>query len=252
MERIARRAWLCTAAIGTAALASPMAVHAQEPAPPPPPLRLTANAALVSAAGNTDIVTLSGDQQIDYQPTGSRWTFTERIGAVYGRTDGVTSANRIEGGLRVQRAIGERLAAFVSGKYERNRFAGIRRRFEEVAGLSYAVLRRPRTELTVEAGASFNQQRDLEGVDDAFVAARTAGAFRQLFTESAYLQQTVEFLPNVEEGDDLRINSLTALVAPLSRRFALKVSYEIRYDKLPEPGFERTDRVFTSGLQVTL
>ena len=252
MERIGRPAWLCTAAIGTAALASPLAAHAQEPAPPPPPLRLTANAGLVTAAGNTDITTLSGDQQLDYHPAGSRWTFTERIGAVYGRTDGVTSANRIEGGLRVQRGVGERLAVFASGKYERNRFAGIRRRFEEVAGLSYAVLDQPRTEFTVEAGASFNQQRDLEGVDDAFVAARVAGAFKQHFTESAYLQQTVELLPNLEEGDDLRVNSLTALVAPLSRRFALKVSYEIRYDRLPEPGFEHTDRVFTSGLQVTL
>lgn len=252
MDTIARRTWVCAAAIGAAAWASPMAAQAQEPAPPPPPLKLTANAALVTASGNTELTTLSGDQQVDYQPAGSRWTFTERIAAVYGRTDGVTSANRLEGGLRVQRAIGERLAAFVSGKYERNRFAGIRRRFEEVAGLSYAVLDRPRTAFTVEAGASFTQQRDLEGVDDAFVAARAAGAFKQLFTESAYLQQTIELLPNLEESEDLRINSVTALVAPLSRRFALKVSYEIRYDKLPEPGFERTDRVFTSGLQVTL
>ena len=41
-------------------------------------------------------------------------------------------------------------------------------------------------------------------------------------------------------------------MAPLSKRFAVKLSYAIRFDNLPEPGFERTDRVFTSGLQVTL
>ena len=44
---------------------------------------------------------------------------------------------------------------------------------------------------------------------------------------------------------------MLALVAPLSDVIALKLSYAIRFDNLPEPGFEKTDRIFSSGVQVT-
>jgi putative salt-induced outer membrane protein YdiY len=59
-------------------------------------------------------------------------------------------------------------------------------------------------------------------------------------------------LPDLETSKDLRVNSETAIVAPLSARFAVKLGYLIRFDNLPEPGFRKTDRLFTSGLQVTL
>ena len=252
MKRYAVGMGFRAALLGLVTTVAPATAGAQDPAPPPQPFKLTANAGLVSATGNSDITTLSGDQQLEYQPIGSRWTFTQRVGAVYGRTEGVTSANRIEAGLRAQRLITQRISAFVAAEYEKNRFAGIGRRFEEVLGLSYAVLEGPRTELALELGASLNQQRNLEGADDSFVAARTAGTLKHLLTETAYLQQKIEFLPNLEVGDDFRINSVSSVVAPLSRRFAVTLGYEIRYDHLPEPGFEGTDRVFTSGLQVTL
>lgn len=250
MRQFAFPTCLYAPVVGLAAAAA--AAQAQAPSPPPPAFKITANAGLVSAAGNTEITTLSGDQRIEYRPTGSGWTFTQHLGAVYGRTDGVTSANRIKGGVRIQHVVEERVSAFVSAEYEKNRFAGIRRRFEEVISLSFDLLQAPGTELALEMGASLNQQRDLEGIDDSFVAARTAGELKQQFTETAYLQQKIELLPNLEASEDLRINSETALVAPLSRRFAVKLSYAIRYDNLPEPGFQHTDRVFTSGLQVTL
>jgi putative salt-induced outer membrane protein len=109
-----------------------------------------------------------------------------------------------------------------------------------------------RTKVEVEAGLSLTQQRSTLDVTDNFSAARSAALFQYNFRPTAYLLQTVEVLPNLEETDDLRVNTETALVAPLSRRLAVKISYVVRYDKLPEPGFEKTDRLLTSGLQVTL
>ena len=47
----------------------------------------------------------------------------------------------------------------------------------------------------------------------------------------------MEVLPNVDQTDDLRINSESQLVAPLARRVSLKVSYAVKFDNLPEPGF---------------
>lgn len=236
-------------ALAGALLLAPAALAAQDP--PKKPLVVTANVAFVDAAGNTDVTTLSGDERLEYGPPESGWTFAQFAAMVYGRTEGETSANSLKLGARADRALTTRLAAFGGASYERNRFAGIARRFEEIAGLAYRILDRPRDELSAELGASFNQQRNLDGIDDDFVAARVAGTYRHLFTEHAWFQQLVEFLPNLEDGDDRRINSESSLVAPLSTRFAVKVAYTVRFDNLPEPGFEKTDRILSSGLQVT-
>ncbi|HEU5051355.1 MAG TPA: DUF481 domain-containing protein [Gemmatimonadales bacterium] len=232
----------------TAAAAAP--AGAQGPAPPE--VKITANAGFVNASGNTEITTLSGDQRIEFRPAGTGWTFAQFLGAVYGRTNGETSANRLKGGARIQHVVGERLSAFLSAEYERNRFAGIKRRFEEAVGLTVAVVQETRTQFELEMGASLSQQLDLSDSSNVFVSARTAAEFKQLLTEAAYLQQMVEILPSLELAEDVRVNTETALVAPLSKRFAIKLSYAIRYDNLPEPGFRPTDRVFTSGLQMTL
>ena len=66
-----------------------------------------------------------------------------------------------------------------------------------------------------------------------------------------YFQQIVEFIPNFEVSDDYRLNSETALVAPLSSNFAIKVGYLVRYRGLPPDGVKKTDTVFRTGLQVT-
>ena len=236
-------------ALVTLATLVPAALAAQDP--PKKALVATANVAFVDAAGNTDVTTLSGDQRVEYAPDGSGWTFSEFLSIVYGRTEGETSANALKLGARADRALTARLSAFAGAGYERNRFAGIARRFEEIAGLAYQLLDQPRDQLSTELGAALNQQRSTGGIDDAFVSARAAATYRHLFTEHAWVQQLIEFLPSLEDGEDRRINAETSLVAPLSERFAVKLSYVIRFDNLPEPGFEQTDRILSSGLQVT-
>jgi putative salt-induced outer membrane protein YdiY len=47
------------------------------------------------------------------------------------------------------------------------------------------------------------------------------------------------------------VNTETGLVAPISSHIGLKLSYVIRFDNQPEPGFKKTDRLLTSGVQVT-
>jgi putative salt-induced outer membrane protein len=237
-----------TAALAILAGVAPLA--AQTPAPPKR-TRLTASAGLVDVAGNTRLMSLTGDQRLEHRTADARWMFSQNAGAVYGRTDDSTTATLLKAGLRADRALSARWSAFLGAGFERNRFAGISRRFEEVLGLGWKALSTPRDRLVLEAGASFNQQRSTLDQSDNFVAARGAAAFRHQFTATAYFEQLAEFLPSLENGDDLRINTETALVAPISARIALKASYAIRFDNLPAPGFKKTDRILTSGIQIT-
>jgi len=61
----------------------------------------------------------------------------------------------------------------------------------------------------------------------------------------------VELLPDLKTSENLRVNTESDVVAPLSQHIALKLSYVIRFDNLPEPGFKKTDRLLTSGIQIT-
>ena len=221
---------------------------AQEDAPPP--VAFTGDLGFVNTAGNSEVTTLNLGERLTYRTAG--WVLGEFFNVIYGETDGKESTSLWKAGVRVDREITLRLAAFGLGGWERNKFAGISRRFEEALGLAYKVLTGGKSQLGFEAGVSLNQQRStLAGVaDDNFVAGRAAGRYRYNFSESAFLTQLLEFLPNLEESDDYRLNSETALVAALSKQMALKLGYVVRFDNLPEPGFKKTDRLFTSGIQV--
>lgn len=226
-------------------LAAPLA--AQQPAKP---WSLVTDLGFVNAAGNSDLTTLSVGEKLAY--TAGPWTLGQTFGIVYSRSDGTTTANQLKGGIRADRKLSGVLGGYLLGNYERNRFAGIARRFEEGAGLALSAVQGPKDHLDFEAGVSLIQQRSTTDIDQNFTAGRAAASYKRSLTEAAYFQQQVEFLPNLEETDDYRVNSETSLVAPLAKSLALKLGYTIRFDNLPEPGFKKTDRIFTSGLQIAL
>jgi len=218
---------------------------------PPKVVTFTADFGFVNTAGNTDMTTLNAGEKVEWKP--GKVAFKQGFAIVYGETDGNTTTSNLRADLRADYPLSDDvLTLFGAFAFDRNRFAGIARRFEENVGLAFKAVRGDRNQLTFEAGASFTQQRDILEVSDNFTAARGAALFKHLFTETAYVQQSVEALPNLEDSEDLRINTETSLVAPLSKRVALKMSYVIRYDHLPEPGFKKTDRLFTSGIQISL
>lgn len=215
---------------------------------PPRPWKLQTDLGFVNTAGNTSTTTLNAGESFSY--TTGPWTLGQLFAVVYGRTDGEKSAENYAASLRGDYAISEHFGVYGLGKWDRNEFAGISRRFEEGVGLTFTPVARERTTLAFEAGISANQQLTTDDVEDTYASGRGALLFKQLFATSAYFQQTAEILPNLKEGDDYRVNTETALVAPLSRSIAFKASYVIKFDNDPEPGFEETDRFLTSGLQI--
>jgi len=214
------------------------------------PVAVTLDLGFMNAAGNTRLTTLNGAEKVTLRPTGSRWQFEEQATAVYGRTSDSVTAEQIKVTGRADYKVLAVFHLFLGGTYERNRFAGVGRRFEEIAGVALRPVDSPRDLLSIEMGSAVTQQRSTAAVEDNFVAMRVAANFKHLFTQNVYLQQLAEALPNVDDLNDTRVNSETSLVAPLSARVALRLSYVVRFDNVPEPGFQKTDRVFSSGVQL--
>ncbi len=223
------------------------ALTAQDPAPVV--TKITADFGYVQAAGNSQVTTTSVGQKLT-QSRG-RLGLEQTFNFVYGEQEGVVNTNFLRAGLRGDYKLGGHFSGFASVAYDRNSFAGIERRFEENLGIAWRAIGAPRDTLRIEAGASVTQQRSTAGVVQDFPAARAAFAYRHLFSETSYFLQTLEAIPNFKDTEDFRVNTESAVVAPISARIGLKLAYVVRFDHLPEPGFQKTDRIFTTGVQIT-
>lgn len=215
-------------------------------------VKFTVDAGFAHTSGNSDVTSISGGQTFRYM-TGS-WILSQSFDALFNRTGDSTTAENYQGKVRGDRALGQdgRLALFLALRASKDRFAGINRRFEEALGVSYDVVKTPKNVVMVEAGATMVQQQSTAGVNNDYPAALTGASYLHYFTPEATFTVTGEYIPNLENDDDYRLNGEAKLLAPLSGAISLSVSYLVRYDNQPEPGFKSTDRFFISGIQLAL
>lgn len=211
---------------------------------------LTGDIGFVSTSGNTELTTINIGDKLEFRS--DAWAVAQKFSVIYGTTEGETSTSLWRGSLRGDRSLSSRVAFFLLSEFDRNTFAGIGSRYGQSAGVAAKVIAGTRDKLDAELGAGYVWQNAVGGgVDQEFSAGRAALMYRRALSAKATFGQSIEFLPNFKQGDDLRINAETSLTAPISTGIAMKAGYVIRYDGLPEPGFKKTDRILTTGLQVT-
>jgi putative salt-induced outer membrane protein YdiY len=217
----------------------------------------------VNASGNTSVTTLNlGDKYVT-NTADKRVIFTQSFNAVRSQTDGEKQAENYRAQVRLDYGLGGKLYLFGLTGWDRNVFAGVSRRFEETVGLSYKALALPNDDLAFEIGLSQFQQRNTIATagsfDDNFTAGRLAGLYKRKLSGSSTFTQGLELIPNFSTSKDFRLNSETALAAPISTNVGLKLGYSIRYDNLPgfKPApaavgsrFKKTDRFLTAGISI--
>lgn len=216
----------------------------------PDPWTFTADLGYVIAGGNTELQTLNLGEKVTFDPSGA-WRFAQTAAWVYSESEDETTANLIGGELRGDYDFTTRLAAYGSVGYYRNTFAGISRRITEGAGLGYKAWLAPRDTLVLEGGVNLFQERLTSDVTDDYVSARAAGAYTHLLSDKAHFRLGAQFLPDLSDFADYHLDANAELAAPLSANVAIKLGYLLRYQSEPAPGFEETDTIFTSGIQVT-
>lgn len=218
--------------------------------PPPDPWTFKADLGYVLVGGNTDLQTLNFGDKVTFAPAGA-WRFAQTANWVYSESEDQSTANLIAGELRGDYDLTPRLAAYGTGGYYRNTFAGISRRFAEGVGLGYRPVLAPRDTLLAEAGVSFFQERTTADLSDDYTTARMAGWYKHLLASKAWFALGAQFLPDLSDFGDYLLDANAELAAPLSANIAVKLGYQLRYQSEPAAGFEDTDTIFTSGVQVT-
>ena len=221
----------------------------------PPATEFNGDVSFVNVSGNTSITTLNiGERFIRRM---APWEFRQELSTVYGKTDGTESSNLWRASLRADYGLTTRWALYALTAFDRNKFAGIKSRVAEGVGAVARVIATDIDQLNIEAGFQVTQQRNLDGTGDDFNSLRGATSWKHAFSPGAYVFQSAEILPNLDERKDLLVNSETALVAPLSSHIGVKLSYLVRFDNLPALNatgtapFRKTDRILSSGIQIS-
>ena len=211
--------------------------------------KVTADVGYVQTGGNTNLTTLNVGERFTQQR--GRLSLLQQLNVVYSEQRDTVKANQLRVATRGDYRIDQIMSVFFAVTFDRNRFAGIQRRFDEQVGVQARLFAGRRDTLRIEGGGNVTQEVRLDGIQRNFPSARAAGSWRHAFNRTSYFHQTAEFIPNMRDSDDWRLNTESTVVAPVSSKVGLKVSYVVRYDNLPAAGFVDSDRLFTTGLQLT-
>lgn len=241
----------------------------------------SADLSVVLTGGNSAVTTLSLTDKFTYGWTRSQVVIealalktrteerelTNVAGEVEVQRRSRTTAEEYSLGSRYRYRFYDGFFAFASLGWQRNELAGIENRYTVASGLGYQVLDTERTKLSVEAGADWTRENPVAALADEFVGAQVRTLLERQLTNVAKVDSELELLENLEDTEDLRVNWLTALTASLSEVFAIKLSYQFRFDNQPvveivppdSPGeeaatftLEETDTRFSASLVVNL
>lgn len=210
-----------------------------------------ADLGLVNTSGNTQVTTVNFSDALTVQTSPAN-KVGQGFAVVYGTLSRRVQTSLWVAGLRDTYTLNPTIGLFAVVNFDRNTFAGIDRRFEEGGGVSIAAYNAPRDHVQVDLGVSVFEQHSTMGVERNFPAGHTAVDYKHTFGKNEYFEEILDATPDLTRASDYHINSSTSLVAPLSRKIGIKVSYEILYANEPPPGFKTTDRLLTTDIQLTL
>jgi putative salt-induced outer membrane protein len=150
--------------------------------------------------------------------------------------DGGTDQQRILAGYQVDYKFSERLYAWGRFEYEKNREAGINRRFAESAGLGYRVIVPAPVTWDIEVGPALRQTRFVTGSENSF-AVRGASRFAwALSPTTVFTNDTAIFWDSAGS-----INNTAALTARLFGALAARLSVNLAWEEAPPLGLEKLD-----------
>jgi putative salt-induced outer membrane protein YdiY len=237
--------------LGAALAATTSLARAQDAAPKDTVKNFTANVNLgfVNISGNTSLTTLTAGDEITLLD--KAWTFKQVLAYVYSKNDSAETANQLAIGLRAERAFGPKWGMYLGVRYYRDPFAGIDRRLGEQVGATYHAIAAPNDLLDLEAGVGLTQERSTSQVENDFPNGRLAARYRHSWQKKTYFQEAIEYLPDLNNSENYRVNSLAELLAPLSESISMRLAYAIAYNNRPEPGFKDSDRTLSVGIQLS-
>jgi putative salt-induced outer membrane protein len=203
---------------------------------------------LVSTNGNTKSNTWSAKDTYGYT-----WTHTvlELVaGGLGAESNGVATAENYYAHEKVSYKLSDRNYTFEKIGWEKNRFAGLNERYDGNVGLGRELISKPNDKLIGEFGAGYTREDRISVPNNDFASLRAYSKYTRTISATSNFTQDAEYIQNLDNNDDFRANTETAITAALSTHFSLKVSYVWKYVGEPPTGFGRSDTTTSVALIV--
>jgi putative salt-induced outer membrane protein len=240
--------------IGVLVAAAPIMAHAEDP---PPGWSGKGQAGYVQSRGNSDAD--SANAQLDVNYVQDAWKHTLTLDGLYGKSAGITSADRWDARLQSDYTITPRLFAFGALNYQDDKFSGFQYQASATGGLGYKFIDNASTKLAAQVGVGYRALRPEELIKDdtGAVVERipeetqsevvgTAGVdFEHAFNSSTKI--TDKLL--VESGSsNTSTKNQFAVEVKMSKKLSLAAGYGITSNSKPPAGLKKTDTVTTLNL----
>lgn len=233
---------------------SPRVARADDP---PPGWSGKGQLGYVMSRGNSD--SDSANAKLDLFLVRDDWKHWLSLDGLYGRSAGITSAQRWDANLQSDYKVTERLYAFGALNYQDDRFSGFQYQATVSGGMGYKFIDSDTTRLAAQLGAGYRSLRPEQLIkdDSGAVTQRipgetdteavgTAGVdFDHAFNSSTKILDKLR----IESGSsNTSINNDLALQVQMSKKLSLAAGFGVRHNTKPPAGLKTTDTVTTLNL----
>ncbi len=202
--------------------------------------------------GNSENETVGGNGLVSWKLERNKleWKGEFNYGRSKDPATGIKSTNtkNWKTSLRYDRFVSDPLSLFGLGHIGADAPAGFDLRYGGATGLSHELWKTDPNFFKYEVGYDLTREDRVAPPDETIHSARAYALYKHDFSKYASFSQDIEALFNVTEGDDVRLNSETALTMKLTDILAFKASFKVKFDNEPVAGKKKTDTTTQVGL----
>lgn len=210
------------------------------------------------ASGNTSAssLNLSGDGV--RATTDSKWQFGGH--ALWGRTDGVTTAENLALGTQYDRDFTPEWFGFGKADYLRDKPANVSSRYSLFSGVGNHVVKSDTLTWDLSAGVGYTEDRYVVATDVADELRTSYGRAEALLAEESThkwtpttaFHQKLTFYPALRSGSGYRSVFDAGLSVSMTPTLSLTAGLNYRYNSDPGTGLKKGDALFVTGIAVKL
>lgn len=194
----------------------------------------------VQTSGNSKTSTISAKNLFNYD-----WqkAALELVAGGLGTKSGASvTAEQYNASEKISWKLSGKNYTFEKVAWDKNRFAGIKDRWDLGVGLGRHLLESADNQLFAELGVGYIFEDRMPGSENtSFGTWRGYAKYIRTLSPTANASQDLEYLGNLKESDGYRMNAETALVASINSHFSLKASHVWKFVNSPSAGFRKTD-----------
>jgi putative salt-induced outer membrane protein YdiY len=168
----------------------------------------------------------------------------------YGRTDGILSANRMDGLSKSDFDLGRRFYIYGLGGGGYDEIRKINLRYEIGPGLGYHLVKLTNFFLNTEFGVDFQRQELVDDTTTDLFFYRLAENFSWKLNSKLTLDEKFEFLPRVEDIEQYRFRLESNFRYQLMSNLSLNLTVVDQYDTQPAESVTRNDLQVRSSVGV--